>query len=302
MADVPASTNAGSVAALSPPWLLKDNNEKYMRNLGNAIDTIVDKVKQGVEARLPGVGTVTALPYIGLDRMMPRAPTEADNEYITRLREAYDTWQRAGSRPTVLRQVNTYLGTRVARFINQVPLVLTVGNSQDDDIASWDWYYGYDAITDPLNFVKEPQRALINPTNWNWDGTYPWWRTWLVICAAPGSTIGPEATWGSGTWNQSGGSWGLNIGPEFADGLTATVRLWKSANTFYPWIIIHFNPGLGAGAPYSPNSGQGSGNPDGTWGRWGKLVGTTYVAARPNDSRFLDGTGVYQDATVPTGT
>lgn len=276
--------NAVSIAELSTPWLLKDNNELYMQNFGDALDTLVDKVKQGVEARLPGVGTLSALPYIGLDRVMPKAPTESDASYIIRLREAYNTWQRAGNRPTVLRQVDTYVGTRILRPINQTPMVLTVGNSDGETLASWDWYYSTNSL------AAAPQRALIAPTNWNWDDAFSWWRTWLVIFAIPGSVLEPEGVWGVGEWDEPGGSWGLNIGPEFATGLRDVVRLWKSANTFYPWFVISFNPGNGSsGSAFSPNSAQGDGNPDGNWGSWGTIVDTVYVSSRPDDARFLDG-------------
>jgi hypothetical protein len=96
---------------------------------------------------------------------------------------------------------------------------------------------------------------------------------------------------------------GFNISSSFFNSLRSLIRIWKSANTYYPWFIFSFNAGAGGiGDDYSPNSSIGAGNPDGTWGRWGKTVAGVVVQSRPDDSRFVDGTGIYQMCSIHTGT
>jgi hypothetical protein len=106
----------------------------------------------------------------------------------------------------------------------------------------------------------------------------------------------------------------LAIGVQFTTGdavgffaqLRAQVRLWKSANTYYPAIIVSYGgDGQVAGSEFSPWSGEGSGNPDGTWGRWSKIVAGRYVAARVTGVQsgaydaMIDGTQLYLNCYEP---
>jgi hypothetical protein len=257
----------------------------FMRNIGNEQQTLESKMNQGMKAHMPGVGTPTALPYLGADRVMPRGAGESDDAYAKRLQNAFPTWQHAGNRPSVMSQTLIYVGNMIIRPVAQTPICVSVGDSQGSTYSTWDTYYSTSDLT------KAPAHITLSPSNWNWDGQYLWWRTWLVVFADAGSTIGPEGVWGDGTnWGDVNGSWGFNVPSSFFQGLRSIVNLWKSANTWYPWIIFCFNGGDGtAGNRYSPNSSPGAGNPDGTWGTWGTIVNGVYVASRPNDSRFTDG-------------
>lgn len=122
--------------------------------------------------------------------------------------------------------------------------------------------------------------------------------------------IGPEAAWGSGdTWGDTAASWGVSVTSGYITALRNLVRLWKRANTFYPWILISFAGADGTtGKEFSPNSSNGAGNPDGTWGTWAKTSGGVSVPSRNSGvgvskfDAYCDGTAIYQSCWTPTGT
>jgi hypothetical protein len=109
--------------------------------------------------------------------------------------------------------------------------------------------------------------------------------------------IGPAPVYGSPSfvWGQ-GYTWGVNCSSFVIQSIRQIVQRWKSASTYYPNIIISFGGGdATAGNEFSPNSSQGSGNPDGTWAGPGKLVNGCWVPARTTVNpftAFCDGTGV----------
>lgn len=285
MPVLPASTMAGAVLALSPRWLNEGNNRKLMTVLGDAQSDGLDKMRQGMKAHMPGVGTPTALPFIGDDRVLPRGNGESDDSYAARLRMAFQTWQHAGSARAVMSQVIVYTGNYITKPANWGQLTQSIHNSAGTTWTTWDTYqYNSD--------VALPPNHITVAGNWNWDNTYDWWRTWLVIHSTPGSIIAPARAWGSGSWGEPGISWGFNVTSEFFSGLRRIVRQWKSAATYYPWIIFDFNGGDGvSSAPqFMPSNNSGTGNPTGDWGRWGTVVsGGNYAPSRPSTMRFADG-------------
>ena len=288
-----------AIKLISPPWLSSGVGEKFMYNLGLSSDAVLEKLNQAVRARMPGLGTPTALSYLGLDRVLTQGPSESNDSFALRLKRAFPTWQLAGNRHAVLEQALVYVANYHAVSATQVPRGVIVGNAviAAANNASWDWYYNTSNIQEPTNHV----RKVVN--NWNWDNQVLWWRAWLILFFEAGATIGAEATWGNGTWGQTGGSWGLNVEESVFTQLRSLLRLWKSAPTYYPYIIICFNGGSGTtGDELSPNSVSGAGNPDGNWGSHGKNVSGVWVTSRPNTCRFVDGSGIYQNCSIHTGT
>jgi len=121
--------------------------------------------------------------------------------------------------------------------------------------------------------------------------------------------IGPAPAWGTPGLTWGSWTWGVSVSSAYIAGLRSLVRLWKTANSFFPWIILSFAGGDGTtGKEFSPNSSQGAGNPDGTWGTWAKTVSGVAVPARDSGvgvskfDAFCDGTAIYQQCFVPTGT
>jgi hypothetical protein len=116
----------------------------------------------------------------------------------------------------------------------------------------------------------------------------------------------------SGVWQPSTAVGGLASQPTISWGLTCSslvistirgiVKLWKSAGTYYPHIVVAFDCGTGAaGSAYSPNSVEGSGNPDGTFGSVGKLVGGVWVPTRRisnSTDAYCQGTGIANACSV----
>ena len=113
-----------SVKDFSPPWLANDTpastgyaggqGGRFMYTLGLMTDTNLEKLNQAMKAHMPGVGTPTALPLLGDDRLIERGLTESDEAYATRLSGAFDAWRSAGTDRGVLTQVLDY-------FLEQTP-------------------------------------------------------------------------------------------------------------------------------------------------------------------------------------
>lgn len=293
-----------AIKVISPPWLSAGTAERYMYSLGLASDATIEKLNQAVHAWMPGQGTDTALPYIGLDRVMPQGPFEAVSDYARRLQKSLGTWQRAGRRLAVMSQALTYLGDYVTAPTGaaQVPRAVTVSCSSGGEYATWDTYYNTSDVT------KAPAHVRIAPSNWGFDADdySKWWRTWLTIFLPATSQVQPGPAWGTAgvKWGDSSICWGFSISSLLFTGFRALVALWKSANTWYPWFIFSFNVNdSSTGSECSPNSAIGSGNADTSWQRFGKNVAGVRVPSRPTDTRFVWGTGIYDsDCTIPLWT
>jgi hypothetical protein len=157
------------------------------------------------------------------------------------------------------------------------------------------------------------QCTIANPNGVSGDTGLAWHTEYFPTLApapvigSPNMVFGPTATASMhGLYTNAPVTFGiLTTATEFT-ALRPLVRLWKSATTFYPWFIVSFGGSDGrAGSEFSPNSSEGSGNADGTWGSWGKVQNGFYVSARNtgagnyhNFVSFVDGTGIYQDSAV----
>jgi hypothetical protein len=103
-------------------------------------------------------------------------------------------------------------------------------------------------------------------------------------------------------------SWGLNCFPQVIVSIRNLVKTWKSSGTYYQYIIVAFDCGNGApGNAYSPNSTEGAGNPDGTFGSFGKNVDGVWVPTRIISGNpltpylwdcYCQGTGTYNNCSV----
>ena len=448
-----------AIKALSPVWLASGNAEKFLYAIGLAYDLLLEKMNQGIKARMPGIGTQSALPAIGADRVITQGPTEPNAAYAARLQAASDAWQVAGSRKSVLEQVVAYLQSQNTAAVSWVPTAAIVGGNGTS--STWDTIYN----TMPIGAT--PSHLLITPANWNWDGVYQPWRAWLIlyfnptystqsgtaasfnaltvtgatdvypivittstphgmsgrfpvtiagvggntaangtwngqfpatvtgasafsipatgngvytsggtaltafvtvtgltgmtssnlqqwlsisgaassrnnglfqIVSVPSATsaviacpglgallpdanngsfswsvasypiVGPGPVWGApgALWGDANRSWGLNVSSSYIGSIRSLVQLWKSAGTYYPWMIVAFDGANGAaGSEFSPYSSAGSGNPNGTWATWATTSSGVSVAARVTTSPydcFCDGTGLYQGCSVPNVT
>lgn len=300
MPELPATTYGGFISQNSPPWLSVGNADAYMQSMGVEVDGLKTKVHDASKAHMPGVGDPAFNDIIGLDRVMPRGPGEADPAYSIRLSQAFETWQHAGNRQTVMAQSINYLGVNLSHPSPALPLCNVVSTSSPVGLyATWDSFMSTD------DFSKPPAHRRVSPFNWDWDGKFLWWRTFLVFGVNAGSAIQPAPVIGVGTIGTNPNlSIGFTAPPAIFVGLRQVVRLWKSQNSWYHWFIFNFLPGVGAaGNSLCPLSGTTTGNPDGTWAKNGKILSDgTYGQARVSSARYVDGTALFINANVPTDT
>jgi hypothetical protein len=99
-----------------------------MYTFGLLGDACLEKLTQAVYAWMPGLGTPTANPLLGNDRVLVQAPLEPSPSFTKRLSSSFDTWATAGNDESVLQQILTY-------FTPWLPLIRIVSNT-----GSWSWY------------------------------------------------------------------------------------------------------------------------------------------------------------------
>jgi hypothetical protein len=275
---------------------------KLQYNFGLAIDALDEKMFEGIQARMPGYGTPTALPYISLDRGIVRGITEQDLSFETRLQQWLDTWRRSGSGRATLQQVLGYL-------LAFTPLVRTV-----DDSANWKTYIPGD---NPASIGPSTQGGT---SNWNWDnngdphpvGLTAWWRWWLILNA--GTTLLPQTVIGATNASpiviQTSAAHGLSTG----QGVYLVDVLGNiGANGAHAITVVdatHFSlngsSGTGAytsgGEVYLTSTGA-TGNwvaPEGVWGdgdTWGDGTKSWGLSVPPGEVTSLQNiVGAFQEA------
>lgn len=169
-----ARSQRDAIRQLSPPWLAGGSAEKYLyAALGLPLDALLEKWNEAIQSRLPGAGDPSFLPVLGADRVMGQGINETNAAFAARLTKAFDTWQRAGSRRSVLQQVLGYVANTANVQTGQVPIGAMVNVTGAG--ASWDVFYSTDNLSNP------PAHRVVSPTNWNWDGTNSWWWSFLVL-------------------------------------------------------------------------------------------------------------------------
>ena len=167
-----------SLRRIVPPWLsdrVASGMTVGFRTLQSMIaplDDATDRLVQGVQAAWPGLGTPSALAYVGRNRGMIRGKGESDNDYSSRLTRWLDRWRIAGSQEAIARAIHEYVSGRPkVRVINRSGICVTVDH--DDkltrDNVKWDW----DSKTNP-------ERAGY------------WSELWVVVYTPPWSESGPK--------------------------------------------------------------------------------------------------------------
>lgn len=249
-----------------PNWLqdvLNQNNGfKILYVLAQQLDTILDVCTQGTIAQFPGIGTVTALPTIGQQRGIVQGIGESNAAYEQRLIAWLDTWYQAGSSAIMVTEIQAYIGGS--------PIVRVVDRS-----GNWCSIDGSGNVTFvtgvPLNWdtISNPERQPPNPY---------WSDLWIIVNPVPWPATGLSLASLVPIWGQYGG---MTVGTGHAvprsanDTIRSIVSTWKGAHTWVEAIIWSYNATL-----FNPGNIGAAGNPDGTWGYWGKPSGGTFVPAR----------------------
>lgn len=158
-----------TVIAISPPWLAGPTGSRFQYPFGIGLDGLIEKANQAIYAWMPTVGTPTALPLLGDDRVMIQGPNEPSNAFALRLRSAFDAWRHAGSRDAVFGQLVAYFQPQfVSLSLPVMGIVSTNGTT-----TSWDVVYSGD--------LTHPYHTNLNTTHWEWDGTDKFWRAWMIF-------------------------------------------------------------------------------------------------------------------------
>lgn len=92
---------------VAPPWLQRTVGGKLLVAVGNRIDELVDRTRDGVALRFPGQDA-DALPYIGRERRIRRGPGEAAATYAGRLRGWWDAHRNRGGPYALLEQLYAF--------------------------------------------------------------------------------------------------------------------------------------------------------------------------------------------------
>lgn len=254
----------------------------YLFNLAIGGDACLEKLNQGVHDTFTGDADASALPYIAAQRgNILRGLTESDSSYRERLRTALDDLRIAGAPWAILRQVLGYL-------LSYTPEAATVSSRYSAagvcTSSTWDYFNAGQST------AKNPNHVLYNTGgagDWDWDslsptdGSWGWWRWYLRIRAtAPNAWVGPEGKWGAGsTWEAGADAWGVNVSANVGRSIKIIVGQWKA--NWLDWVIISFDD-----TEFVPGAAV---LPDGHYGRWSKLVGGAYVAARSANARYFRG-------------
>lgn len=251
-----------SVRALVPPWLSDRNPAqpsrgfRYLYSMAAALDAMLETAVEGMRAKYPGQGTPTALPYIGRDRRIIRGPTEPATAFAARLIGWLDSWRLAGSARSVLEQLAPGFAPGAAptmRIVNNHGVWYTLANG-----------------TLTIQYAN----------NWNWDNrTDLWGRCWVIFYATGGYPWGKDGRWGDGKKWGDGRTWGTTMTRGQLATLQAIVAQWRSQQTRYVNLIVAFDP-----TSFNPAHPE----PDGTWGKFYKIVGGVAVPSRLGSARYFD--------------
>jgi hypothetical protein len=258
----------GTLAKYVPTWL---GNVPGLRNLFSLLWTIAlqgDMLREwaweGQLAAYPGVGTPSALPYIGMSRGLVQGPNESNALFAKRLIAWLTTVQGMGSPVGLVLQVQAYLigqgslgagAYPVVSYVDRAGNMTTANTDQSTtrSIVSWDWDE-IDGWTD--NVGHKPANTV--DSYWS-DG-------WLLIQDPYTHYTGlTDPNW-LAAWN-SGDQGVDSMCPQaVATALASIVNTWKGAHVYVRCIVWCPSP-----TAFTPN---------GTYGNWSANVGGNQTGTR----------------------
>jgi hypothetical protein len=249
-------------------WMLPGNytapdtdGEKVLYSLALVKDAFSQIYRDRFEARFPSRAGESALALIGADRAILRGRSETKEHYADRL----IAWRSPrghrvrGNGFALLEQISEYFGGGFDMYTEQTNGFrfhrAADGTESSDTGSSWDW----DSDTNP-------------------DWGAQWSRFWIVIdgtdLIAETPAYGDAALYGGG---RNDSSYAIGHTGVSADDVLALRKLfrgraWKPAGTRAMWAVVS----LDGTVPV----------PEGYWGRWARVDGTHYEAARNDLFRY----------------
>lgn len=182
-----------------PGWLRNKVGGGLMQAFGIQLDTMTDRMRDGILLRFPGVLTDETLGHISRDRRIKRGPGEDAATFAARLRLWWDSHRTRGGGHTLLEQLHAFLGTQA----REAHLVYHSGTRY---ILSDDGTIIRDSIA------------------WGADGTDDWAQVWLFF------PLAGEPEIELATWNDNNGGTVGATGLSDPDGGTDAFRVDFSAN------------------------------------------------------------------------
>jgi hypothetical protein len=235
---------------LAPEWLTTGTAERYMYVLMTCMDLLQEKANQAVKIRFPGKGDASQIPYLAHDRLLVQGPAESDESFVLRLRTAFDAWRRAGSRRSILEQLQAYIQGLQPGVAAELPAMSIVGGSYPT-VTTWD----VTRVADDPRAI--PARTMVQPGNFDWDGKSQPWRAWLILYMH----LVPMGLSGSAATVTSAGAGSL-LG-QLVSGVWVPGTSGTAINS--PWLTVSGLSGLDSGhvgkwltlsgAPVSGNNG-----------------------------------------------
>jgi hypothetical protein len=240
------------------PWWLsnrpgKDVGYRFLWGPVAVLDVLQESLLQGMQASWPGAGTPTALGYIGRSRGVIRGLSDTDEEYEARLRGWLDRAELLGSMEGLALELHEYLlGRPRVRVVNRAGRWVTVDTdgTVTRATAAWDW----DSVTNP-------ERAGF------------WSEEWVIIYP---TTYAKSGTWGDGRkYGARDSGLGHVVTRHEREVVRGIISDSKGGHSKVRSVLWTSDAALFD--PANPAS-----LPDGTWGEWSMLVGTSRVASGRN--------------------
>lgn len=165
-----------------PPWLQERVGGAVLSSIGATADSLLDRARDGVRLRFPGPGgDESAIPYIGRDRRIIRAPGEDVATYAGRLIGWWEAHRRRGGVYALLDQLAAYYAAAPRRvdivYHSGTRYVLEADGTITRDTITWNpdgtdqWaqvYMFFYEDTDPGSLTAAEEAALLAiPREWN---------------------------------------------------------------------------------------------------------------------------------------
>ena len=261
MSDPTARKFVDSFFASVPVWMTRPYGKAFLTAFMLFLDLCMVVLEESFYARMPGLGTPTALPLIAHDRGMIRGMTDTDASFSARLITWLDRWRQAGSQIAIARAIQDYVGGNpMVRVVNRAGTMTTLtasGASSRVDTITWDW-----------DSISNPERA-------------GFWSEIFIIVYVPPWTIS-ASTWPGLYWGSHTLGLGIQTPRADVDNLRALLAQWKAAHTFVRCVVFTYDATLFD--PTSPSS-----LPDGKWGQNGlPRVSPRRRGSRPRTCRFFE--------------
>lgn len=245
------------------PWLSdrptsqRTGGFRFLWAMVAPLDAAADVLVQGLAARFPGVGTPTALPYIGRSRGITRGRVDTDASYAAKLLTWLDRHKGAAKDDRLLLEVQEYLGTssRIRLFRRRNGACTTLapdGTISRVASSAWDW-----------DSVSHPER--------NTAGS-PWWSDFWLVIYTPPYALRPGTMAGI---TDDGLALGHTAPMAEVDTLKGILAQFKGAHECIRAVIWTTDAAL-----FDPSTPASL--PAGTWGAWSSRGSGARVASGRN--------------------